>query len=936
MLSTRAFSSSGAAGKYYTHSDYYGSEAKGTWLGDGAKELGLTGEFNAKDNPSFNNLLKGILPNGQILGKKTKAGIEHTPGVDLTFSVPKSFSIQMLVLSEKQERQAMEVALTKAVNTTLKYIEEKGYAVARKGAGGHIKEKIHKLSFATFLHTTNRNLEPQAHVHCFLTNSAKCEDGNFRSLTFENILKNNKFLGQVFRNELALETKKIGYDITPTVLSDGSSAFELSKIDNKLIQAFSTRRQEIEELCKLYGVKTKEGRDNIVINSRKAKKLVNQDELNSAWRTLEQKVSNEVANQAVNDQQQNNSNLFKQAWDFLISKLNPKLDNPYKELTLEELVKLCVEDATHKTSVVSFEDLLKKSLKFSIGNYSVSDLEQEFKKLEAKGIILGNNGLYTTKALVTKEKEILKYATEAIGASKEIVKQEYLSAHIEKYERMHSFKMNEQQRNTIGHILTSKDKIITIEGLPGVGKSTVLDSVRSISGQKILKFEGLAPTGSAAKTLKESANLDISTTIHCFLGQYQGYLEGRGTKRSLQVQRKIFKNVVIFVDECSLIPTHIMHKLLTLQKKFDYRLVLTGDTKQLGAVEAGKPFEQILKIIKPAVMNKIVRQKSTQHKQAVIAASQGNIDKTFAIHKENIKELPMLPALAKEAASLYVKKDPTQREQTLLIAPTRNLRDQINLNIKNELKLPGEKLEFSALRQRDMTIADYQFAPSFQQEIDILRFHRPYKKLGIVKDEYLTVKKVNHISNSLILKKENGKEVLFQLRKEVDYKSKFEVFNKLGLDLQQGLKIIFTKNNQTLGLINSETAIIKSINKNTATLQFENKMIKDIPMSQLKHVDYGYCVTVHTSQGKTFNNTIAAIGKNIFLNNQQSWLVSLSRHRAELSILSEGMSSLKTYLHYNTGKEMSALELVSKTELKTTAQVEKNTQVNKSQIINSI
>jgi len=121
MLSTRAFSSSGAAGKYYAHADYYGSEAKGIWAGVGAQELGLTGEFNAKADPNFNNMLKGILPNGQMLGKKTKDKLEHNPGVDLTFSVPKSFSIQMLVLSGKQERQAMEAALTKAVNTTLKY-----------------------------------------------------------------------------------------------------------------------------------------------------------------------------------------------------------------------------------------------------------------------------------------------------------------------------------------------------------------------------------------------------------------------------------------------------------------------------------------------------------------------------------------------------------------------------------------------------------------------------------------------------------------------------------------------------------------------------------------------------------------------------------------------------------------------------------------------
>jgi conjugative relaxase-like TrwC/TraI family protein len=917
MLSTKVFSSSDSASKYYSHGDYYGSEAQGNWFGLGAESLNVSGEFNAKTDQAFSNILNGILPNGQTLGRKTKDGLEHCPGVDLTFSAPKSFSIQMLVFASSEERSAMEGALTKAVNSTLKYIEEKGYAVARKGKDGQVREQINKLTFATFLHTTNRNLEPQAHVHCFLANVAKCSDGKFRSLDFKDIINNNKFFGQVFRNELALETKKLGYDITPTILSDGSSGFELNKIDSKLIDAFSTRRKEIEALCKLYDVKTKEGRDNIVINSRKSKRLASQDELSSAWKTLEQKTSNEITNQNVNNQQQNNDNLFKQAWGFLISKLNSKLSAPYKELTLEELAILCVEDATHKTSVVSWEDLLKKALKFSVGNYTVSDLEREFKTLEAQGSIIGNNGLYTTKALVTQEKQILKYAEGAIGASKEIVNEEYLSAHMEKYERMQSFKLNEQQKNTIGHILTSKDKIITVEGLPGVGKSTVLDSVRQISTKQVinLNFEGLAPTASASKTLKDSANLNASTTLHHFLGKYQGYIEGRGTAQSLNEQRKNFKNTIIFVDEASMIPTQVMHRLLILQKKFDFRLILTGDTKQLGAVEAGKPFAQILQTIKPAIMNQIVRQTGELHKQAVIAASKGDIIKSFAIHQENIQEQKSLRTLAKQAAELYLQKDQTQREQTLLIAPTRSLRDQINNNIKNMLCSKQEKLEFSALRQKDMSLADYQFASSYKENDDILKFNRAYARLGIKKGEYLKVIKINNAGNRLILKNSANKEIFFSLIKGVNYQDKFEVYNQLNLILQKDLKIIFTKNNRELGLINSETTIIKALNQNNAILQFENKLTREISLNQLKHIDYGYCVTIHNSQSKTYENTIAAISKNKLLNNQQSWLVSLSRHKTELTILSEDTKMLQTYLAKNTGIEMSALELVSKVNL---------------------
>jgi conjugative relaxase-like TrwC/TraI family protein len=74
MLSTRVFKSSGAANQYYSHGDYYGSEGKGIWFGEGTKDLGLSGDFNAKENKAFIDLLEGKMPNGQVLSRKLKSG----------------------------------------------------------------------------------------------------------------------------------------------------------------------------------------------------------------------------------------------------------------------------------------------------------------------------------------------------------------------------------------------------------------------------------------------------------------------------------------------------------------------------------------------------------------------------------------------------------------------------------------------------------------------------------------------------------------------------------------------------------------------------------------------------------------------------------------------------------------------------------------------
>ncbi len=112
MLSTRVFKSSSAAANYYSHGDYYGSEAQGYWFGEGAKDdFNLSGKFKAKDNQSFIDLLEGKMPNGQKLARKINGKEEHCTGVDLTFSAPKSFSIEMLIYANNENKQNLESAL---------------------------------------------------------------------------------------------------------------------------------------------------------------------------------------------------------------------------------------------------------------------------------------------------------------------------------------------------------------------------------------------------------------------------------------------------------------------------------------------------------------------------------------------------------------------------------------------------------------------------------------------------------------------------------------------------------------------------------------------------------------------------------------------------------------------------------------------------------
>ena len=238
------------------------------------------------------------------------------------------------------------------------------------------------------------------------------------------------FSGKGFRNELAIEVKKLGIKISTKILSDGSSSFELSHIDNKLIDAFSTRRQEIEALCKLYGVTTKEGRDNIVINSRKAKQKIKEETLHKAWHNLVSDVQKELNIEKSTEDKLNKKEeeLEKIKTEGKIQTKNLTILNKIgkfftkddsakeiernielksannleqnvaesSELGLKDLVFLCVEDVSTNKSVFSKEELFKKVLKYSIGHYNIEQIQKEMGDLEKEGILIKNEGVTLT------------------------------------------------------------------------------------------------------------------------------------------------------------------------------------------------------------------------------------------------------------------------------------------------------------------------------------------------------------------------------------------------------------------------------------------------------------------------------------------------------------------------------------------------------------
>ncbi len=191
---------------YYARDDPAHREAS-AWAGKGAEALGLSGSV---DPETFTAILEGRVPGGLRLGKRDRDGnIHHRPGRDVTLSAPKSVSLLALVGGDRR----IVAAHDKAARRTLSWIEANAVETRKRDSetGRMVRTGDQKTVAATFRHDTSRNLDPQLHTHCVIANMVQGGDGKWRTMVDDGLYRQPKTIGAVYRAELALELRRLGY-----------------------------------------------------------------------------------------------------------------------------------------------------------------------------------------------------------------------------------------------------------------------------------------------------------------------------------------------------------------------------------------------------------------------------------------------------------------------------------------------------------------------------------------------------------------------------------------------------------------------------------------------------------------------------------------------------------------------------------------------------
>lgn len=142
----------------------------------------------------------------------------------------------------------------------------------------------------------------------------------------------------------------------------------------------------------------------------------------------------------------------------------------------------------------------------------------------------------------------------------------------------------ESQRHAVAIALASK--VLVITGGPGVGKTTIINTILRILGAKGVRILLCAPTGRAAKRMSETTGLE-ARTIHRLLevdpnaGGFK-----RGPENPLDCD-------LLVIDEASMVDVPLMHALLKAVPP-EAALLVVGDVDQLPSVGPGQVLSDMI------------------------------------------------------------------------------------------------------------------------------------------------------------------------------------------------------------------------------------------------------------------------------------------------------------------------------------------------------
>jgi conjugative relaxase-like TrwC/TraI family protein len=935
MLSVANVRTAGGAANYFAADNYYtraDADRSGEWFGEGADRLGLAGSVDAR---AFEAVLKGLLPNGERVGSDGRA---HRAGTDLTFSMPKSWSLVALVGGDHR----LLDAYASAVKDTLAWAE-KNLAKTRMEVKG--KEKVvatGNLVVGLFRHDTNRNQEPNAHIHAVVANVTQGPDGKWRALRNDKLWEHNTLLNAMTMARFRLSVEKLGYEVGEF---GKHGNFEAVGVPKTVREAFSTRRAQILEAVARLDHSGPGAHDAATLMTRAAKEVVeDRAALTRTWNEQAAAIGFDPtapiarANARAVQDLGNLARIGEKVRQFAsqaresvlafadrigFTSNDPLIPRDVARRPLEQVsaiyaVASAIRHLREREAAFARTDIYKTALGFGL-SAAMPEIERRVDQLLRAGHLIRGKGpdreLVTTAGAIGAEQRILAAVDEGRGVAPPIVPADSAG---ERLQALSQFKyglaLNDGQESAGRLLLGSHNRIVAVQGIAGSGKSTVLKPLADILREEGRAVLGLAVQNTLVQMLERETGIP-SMTVARFLRRYAPLLEGNDRERLAEAQTEM-RGSVVLLDEASMVGNADTDKLVRLANLLELgRFAAIGDRKQLGAVDAGKPFDVMQQAgVETATMRLNIRARDEALRDAQYAAQAGKVDEALRRLGPNVVEVPDGGA-AVAAAAAWLSLSPAEREWTAIYASGRNLRSAVNEGVQTGLKANGElgpgSLKLDILSRINLTTEELRYAwsytPGMAVEVD-----RPIRSQGIARGRY-EVREVDATRGLVRLEGERGQ--LTTLRPDrlrpLEGQEPIRLFEIKPLEIYDGDRIRWTDTDHKRGLLNADQARVVGVDPATlrvkTALGIEHKLARDDPM--LKKLDLAYALNAHMAQGLTSDRGIAVMdSRERNLSNQQTFLVTITRLRDGLTLFVDNARRLEAAVERNTGMKRSALE----------------------------
>jgi conjugative transfer relaxase protein TraI len=660
----------------------------------------------------------------------------------------------------------------------------------------------------------------------------------------------------------------------------------------------------------------------------------------------------------VQSQGNNNKWLSQSTEDVLKQDLRAALDSikeQHKPISdVDSAVKFAINHMSEKQAGFKHQDLVSAALKYALSkeNAAISPatvmaaLEKHPNLISAE---YQDGTRWTTKAILETENQILtafesgKNVKEAVATPQEA--KLFLDNHPDK---------TQGQKEAITLMATTTDRFIAIQGLAGVGKSTMLETAVQLfqqqaenKGQDKLNVIGLAPTHAAVKELTDKGVQ--AQTLQSLLSDEKGG----------KLEHSEYKNALIILDESSMADNTQFKELTEFAEKVDASVVFLGDIKQLQSLGAGVPFQLgIERTIVSTEMNQILRQKNETllgavqnavdrqghslldkiEKQATFTGYQPSmiseqsnqtptneqstqpanksfnvvevkaVEKTEAGRAEDDKPQSIEEAVAKE----YLARTPEARENTLIVAYTNKERDNIASAVREGLQKEG------SMNNEDISISRLRAVNTSREEMATTLPYKEGMVLSGMGDDYLHVKEVNNKAGFVTLINEDTSKEKILVPSNHDH-TFTTLWHEEKKELAVGEAIVTRKTDKDVGIIANTQYKVTSLENNQLTAQTKDGKILTLSTKDIKdaHWDYAYAKTANMAQGSTYHYVIGAIKGKAPLTDIRRAYIDTSRAQFHVKLFVDDKASVLNAWETKNADNISATDLVEKTKNET-------------------